>query len=250
MTIATATSGRTASLTGSVTLLILRCAAAAHTLPAMSLSSCYLAAPALASHVSPHTSKTPGPPAGGSIWATDVPGWITAIATVGLLVGAIITAIYAAKAFGKQSREVAILAEQNERDIAERHKAQAARVYTVVEDNRPQHAHPYTQNGSDFPVYDAQFWRARPDGLTAPEDLGMIPPGGRVVLNRQIRYLDAVAIILTFRDAAGARWIRMPDGTLEEQTCGTASDSILAALGKPIPGPAEPAPAADAAGQT
>lgn len=108
----------------------------------MSLSSCYLAALALGSHVSPHTSKTPAPPAGGSIWATDVPGWITAIATAGLLAGAIITAIYAAKAFGKQSREVAILAEQNERDIAERHKAQAARVYTVVEDNRPQYAHP------------------------------------------------------------------------------------------------------------
>lgn len=78
----------------------------------------------------------------------------------------------------------------------------------------------------------------------------MIPPGGRVVLNRQIRYLDAVATILTFRDAAGARWIRMPDGTLEEQTRGTASDSILVALGRPIPGPTEPAPSADAAGQT
>ena len=39
----------------------------------------------------------------GSIWATDVPGWITALATVGLLIGAIITAVYAIKAFGKQT---------------------------------------------------------------------------------------------------------------------------------------------------
>jgi hypothetical protein len=42
----------------------------------------------------------------GSIWATDAPGWITAIATAGLLVGAIITAIYAIKAFGKQSEQL------------------------------------------------------------------------------------------------------------------------------------------------
>ena len=38
------------------------------------------------------------PPAWG-----DIPTWITGIATVGLLTGAIITARYAIKAFGKQS---------------------------------------------------------------------------------------------------------------------------------------------------
>jgi hypothetical protein len=56
--------------------------------------------------------------------AVDVPTWITAIATIGLLAGA---AIYVVKAFGGQAKELAILAEQNERDIAERHWAQAAR---------------------------------------------------------------------------------------------------------------------------
>jgi hypothetical protein len=34
-----------------------------------------------------------------------VPGWITAIAIFGLLIGAIVTAVYAAKASGKQSQE-------------------------------------------------------------------------------------------------------------------------------------------------
>lgn len=43
----------------------------------------------------------------GSIWAIDVPAWITAIATFGLLVGAAFTAIYAIRAFRKQSQEVA-----------------------------------------------------------------------------------------------------------------------------------------------
>lgn len=72
----------------------------------MPLSCCCLPALTLARHVSPspHVSNTPASPAGGSIWATDVPGWITAVATAGLLIGAIITAIYAAKAFNAQFR--------------------------------------------------------------------------------------------------------------------------------------------------
>ena len=44
--------------------------------------------------------------AAGSIWAIDVPTWITAIATAGLLVGAYFTARYAIKAFRAQSKEV------------------------------------------------------------------------------------------------------------------------------------------------
>lgn len=179
----------------------------------------------------------------------DIPTWISAVATIGLLIGAIITANYAINAFRKQAKEVAILAEQNDRDIADRRQAQAARVYTVVEDRRPGYAHPYARNGSDFPVYDAQFWQAGPGGLSEPGNAVMIPPDGRVVDNRDISYPDALAnTVLTFRDAAGARWIRMPDGTLEEQVRDTARDSILAALGRPIPA-AEPATATEAAGQ-
>jgi hypothetical protein len=177
------------------------------------------------------------PPAWG-----DIPTWIGAIATVGLLVGAIVTARYAIKAFREQSKEVAILAEQNDRDIAERHRDQAARVFTVVEDARPRYAHPYAKNGSDFPVYDAQFWQADPGGLSDPHDAGMIPPDGHAAESRDVSYLDALAnTVLTFRDAAGARWIRMPDGTLKEQERDNARDSILAALGLPLPVPAAPA---------
>jgi hypothetical protein len=44
--------------------------------------------------------------AGGSVWAIDVPTWITAIATVGLLTGAIVTAIYAIRAFRAQAKEI------------------------------------------------------------------------------------------------------------------------------------------------
>jgi NADH:ubiquinone oxidoreductase subunit 5 (subunit L)/multisubunit Na+/H+ antiporter MnhA subunit len=43
------------------------------------------------------------PPAWG-----DIPTWIEALATVGLLIGAIITVRYAIKAFREQAKEVAI----------------------------------------------------------------------------------------------------------------------------------------------
>jgi hypothetical protein len=174
---------------------------------------------------------------------------LTAVATVALAVLALAAAIVAGIALGKQSRQLAILAKQENRDIAERYKAQAARVYAAVEDKRPQYSRLLAENGSDFPVYDAQFWRPRPDGLTGPDNLGMIPANGRVTLGRPVYYEDLAKTVLTFRDAAGARWIRMPDGTLEEQTRDNAHDSILAALGRPLPGPAAPAPATGAAGQ-
>lgn len=44
--------------------------------------------------------------AAGSIWATDVPGWITAVGTGILAIFAIVTAIYAIRAYRKQSQEV------------------------------------------------------------------------------------------------------------------------------------------------
>jgi hypothetical protein len=114
-------------------------------------------------------------------------------------------------------------------------------VYTVVEDPGAHYAHPYAKNGSDFPVYDAQLWQADPGSLEDPADIGMIPPGALGVDNRPIRYQDALAnTVLTFRDAAGARWIRMPDGTLKEQKHGNARDSIRAALGQAVPASADP----------
>jgi len=44
------------------------------------------------------------------VWG-DIPTWISAIATVGLLAGAVVTAIYAIRAFRAQSKEVSDQAE-------------------------------------------------------------------------------------------------------------------------------------------
>jgi hypothetical protein len=47
----------------------------------------------------------------GSVWATDVPGWITAAGTALLAIFVILTTIYAVRAFRKQSQEVSHQAE-------------------------------------------------------------------------------------------------------------------------------------------
>lgn len=59
-------------------------------------------------------------------------------------------------------------------------------------------------------------------------------PGPVGINGQQMRYDEAVAYaILTFRDADGVRWIRLADGTLQEQDRPTTRESILTALGRP-----------------
>ena len=71
---------------------------------------CYVPFAALVTRNGIHPAVQAGKPviteAAGSIWATDVPAWITAIATVGLLAGAIVTAVYAIRAFRAQAKEI------------------------------------------------------------------------------------------------------------------------------------------------
>ena len=198
----------------------------------MSLLCCYVSLHTPVSHVSK--------PAGeGSIWATVVPGWITAIATAGLLIGATVTAVYAAKAFGKQAQEVGILLEQNKREAAERRRVQAARVFIGAPRDLVRLVHPYAQDASDnFPVSTMlssgiPAWAACPSPMTSVRSClanvsrVLIPSGPTTALARTI---------LTFRDANGVRWVRMPDGALYEQSAATARESVLAILGLPLSG--------------
>jgi hypothetical protein len=95
----------------------------------------------------------------------DIPTWISAIATTGLLIGAIITARYAIKAFSEQSREVAILAEENERQALERRRAQASQVFVLakpdIREGEPISSIEVTvKNTSRQPIYDLNLlWR-------------------------------------------------------------------------------------------
>jgi hypothetical protein len=178
--------------------------------------------------------------ASGSIWATDVPGWITAIGTAALAAGAIFTVIYAIKTFGAQARQVALLVKENNRQAEERRRAQAAGVYIGIRRDGNRLIQPAAFNSSELPVFDAQFWYSIPGGITGPDDLGMIMPGPVGLNGRQMPYDEAIEhAILTFRDAQGARWIRMPGGTLEEQARPTVRESLLEALRLPLTEPAD-----------
>jgi hypothetical protein len=171
------------------------------------------------------------PPAWG-----DIPTWIIAIATLGLLIGAIITAVYAARAFGTQTEEVGLLIEERKREVDERRKAQAAQIFTGAPRPAEFGTVPYARNASDSPIYDAQFWYS---DLPDPDDLGMIPPGEEISGSGRVIYSSAENaisdLILTFRDAAGFQWIRMPDGALSEQSRPTARESVQAAREPSLP---------------
>jgi len=171
----------------------------------------------------------------------DTPGWITAGATIGLLIGAIVTARYAIKAFDAQAKELAILAEQHDRDKTERRTAQASQVFVGADRTAGTLVRPYAKNGSNFPIFDAESWESRTDDLSRAEDLGVILPGEAPFAGRSTNRDVALArTILTFRDANNVRWVRMPNGTYKVQTRDTARDSILEALGQPAPEPPAP----------
>jgi len=109
-----------------------------------------------------------------------VPDWVTALGTVGLLAGAVFTAVFAVQAFREQSKEVRLLEDQvnDQRDLAlkqvevlslqaeeirasleNRRRDQAARVFTWVE--LASHARGrfriHVTNSSDRPIYGLTF---------------------------------------------------------------------------------------------
>ena len=101
--------------------------------------------------------------------------------------------------------------EENNRQADERRRAQAAGVYIGIPRGGNRLVQPAAYNASSLPVFEAQFWYSIPGGITGPDDLGMIMPGPVGHNGRQMPYDEALEYaILTFRDAEGASWIRMP----------------------------------------
>lgn len=137
------------------------------------------------------------PPAWG-----DIPTWITAIATIGLLAGAIITAVYAIRAFreqrtmlGLQSAQLTEQRKINKRQtkvlrlqtaeirasLDDRRRAQASMVFIRIETGLhpavgqaqravhgpgPQTVTAYIENASDRPIYSAELiWDDGATGL-------------------------------------------------------------------------------------
>jgi hypothetical protein len=191
-----------------------------------------------------------------------------AIATTVLAVGAIVTAVFAFLAFGKQSQEVGILQQQMhehqqalEHEVAERHREQASRVWVLMapDDDITKRDFPAKRLGREEtadeavngpaleamvtnaseqqqPIYDARLYWYRSSGLYGtpnPEVLGAVPGYERTARSRNFppaTDLAACGAFLTFRDAAGFAWMRAPDGTLTEHAPGELHDAALAAV--------------------
>jgi hypothetical protein len=166
----------------------------------------------------------------------DLSGEITAFATVALAVLALVAAIFALLAFRKQSREVDILAEQNDRDISDRRRAQASRVFIWAEsaDNVPDQTVTglvtHIKNTSQQPVYDGllRFRNATGQLEDSPYDpvFTVLMPGEEAETGNGFTEPVPVTVFwqdnsrlqasVRFRDAAGVHWELGTDGQLDE----------------------------------
>lgn len=133
-----------------------------------------------------------------------------------LAVFAVVTAVFAFLAFRKQSAEVRLLQEQAGRDIEQRRKAQAAKVFVIVGGLTPDLSDEIClRNHSEQPVYDlVASSPGRPElqrvpcvlpGDVYPFFAGIQDPDGKMPL-----------VCLDFRDAAGVRWRTTSRGELTE----------------------------------
>jgi hypothetical protein len=170
-------------------------------------------------------------------------GWVTAGATVGLLIGAGFTVKYAVKASQKQGeaialsqQDVTLSREQADRDIQERHRAQAAQVFIVISmpegENVPDgeggvdrvvRVTATATNSSSRPVYDiAVQWHTAngPFGDAAMEPQ-LLPGQAERFPQRWTaeQGISGLAVSIAFRDAAGAQWHTNDRGDLTE-LCG------------------------------
>jgi hypothetical protein len=166
---------------------------------------------------------------------------ITAIATVVLALGAIITAWFAIKAFRKQTQEVALLQQQAERDIDQRRRAQASQVFLelrslatkefVTSGDPPEPYGASAHNLSSLPVYQLSvIWTGWYEPCRDP--IGRLisaselqPLANRLMPGKTTtaRHTPENAVPhpwLLFRDAAGVEWLTDTDGHLIEQAKG------------------------------
>ena len=135
-----------------------------------------------------------------------------------------------------QARELRESIDEREREREQRHRAQASRVFITQERRRTvptgyeerEGVEPFVAatvvNSSEQPIYDAELrWHvgtADHGELPNPEPLGVIMPGpDGITRMRTFPYgvdMSNSGAVVRFTDAAGTRWLRRPDGYLNE----------------------------------
>jgi hypothetical protein len=154
-----------------------------------------------------------------------------------------------AEAYARQAEVLELQAAELRESLAGRtrqaeqlRRAQAARVFLTEDpfkgrggrgmaaygesigvDPRPPSVTATAHNTSDQPIYDAElYWRrgSAGHGDPNPEPVGTLLPGATHKSTRDFppgTNLEVSGAVLHFRDAAGTKWTRRPDGYLGEQ---------------------------------
>jgi hypothetical protein len=148
--------------------------------------------------------------------------------TFGLLVGAILAALFAFLAYGKQRQEVKLLQDQAGRDIEQRRRAQAAKVFITAGGVPPRLPDQIrVVNSSEQPIYDLLVSSAAYAEL---QRLPFLMAGDAYAISAGIQ--DAAGnmppVWLDFRDAAGQHWRTTSLGELTECELGAAETTPAA----------------------
>jgi hypothetical protein len=151
---------------------------------------------------------------------------ITAVGTIVLAVGAIVTALFAFLAFRKQSVEVKTLLEERKAEAAERHREQAVRILLWEEHDSRSHKpggepihviFAHIRNASNHPIYDVTcYWFH--DGKNAGPAfvLGHFMPGKEIEVEHEDPENIHPHAVVEFRDVNGTEWQAGPNGTFKE----------------------------------
>jgi hypothetical protein len=131
-----------------------------------------------------------------------------------------------------QADEIRESLKQRERDAAARRRTQASRVFIAQKLSRTvprgyaerEGVEPFVTatvtNTSDQPVYDAELrWHLGPGAHGDPDPIGTIMPGDKASRMRPFPVaanMSNSGAYVRFTDANGVRWLRRPDGHLDE----------------------------------
>lgn len=133
-----------------------------------------------------------------------------------------------------QARELMESLSERRREAERRLRGQASRIfmteekrYAPLDGSGKPATNPWisvtVQNSSDLPVYNAVIeWHPEPTfpfGSSDPNPPGVLLPGAITEHSRAYPHdtdLEKCGAVLLFTDAAAVRWVRRPDGYLEE----------------------------------
>jgi len=153
-------------------------------------------------------------------WLHD-PVWVGAFATTGLFVFAVVTAVFALLAYRKQSAEVALLQNQASRDIEQRRRTQASKVFVTAGIEPAMGPGPANDvrvsNKSDQPIYGVvAFHGENQQFIETP----VLRPGADYPVSAGIHdeHGNMPVVVLEFTDAAGVQWRTTSHGGLSEKT--------------------------------